>query len=75
MYLSIRTVLLALALAASGPALAQQFPSKNVTIVVPNPPGGSIDVMARVFADGLQPRPARCEAALRRRPASLPRWR
>jgi tripartite-type tricarboxylate transporter receptor subunit TctC len=54
MYLSIRTVLLALALAASGPALAQQFPSKNVTIVVPNPPGGSIDVMARVFADGLQ---------------------
>lgn len=54
MYLSIRTVLLALALAAPGPALAQQFPSKNVTIVVPNPPGGSIDVMARVFADGLQ---------------------
>jgi tripartite-type tricarboxylate transporter receptor subunit TctC len=54
MYLSIRTVLLALVLAAPGPALAQQFPSKNVTIVVPNPPGGSIDVMARVFADGLQ---------------------
>jgi tripartite-type tricarboxylate transporter receptor subunit TctC len=47
-------VLLALVLAAPGPALAQQFPSKNVTIVVPNPPGGSIDVMARVFADGLQ---------------------
>lgn len=54
MYLSIRTVLLALVLAVPGPALAQQFPSKNVTIVVPNPPGGSIDVMARVFADGLQ---------------------
>ncbi|HEX6295588.1 MAG TPA: tripartite tricarboxylate transporter substrate binding protein [Burkholderiales bacterium] len=52
--MSIRTVLLALVLAVPGPALAQQFPSKNVTIVVPNPPGGSIDVMARVFADGLQ---------------------
>jgi tripartite-type tricarboxylate transporter receptor subunit TctC len=44
----------ALALAASGLAGAQQFPSKTVNIVVPNPPGGSIDVMARVFADGLQ---------------------
>ncbi|HZM34265.1 MAG TPA: tripartite tricarboxylate transporter substrate binding protein [Burkholderiales bacterium] len=54
MYLSIRMALGALALAVSGLAAAQQFPSKTVTIVVPNPPGGSIDVMARVFADGLQ---------------------
>jgi tripartite-type tricarboxylate transporter receptor subunit TctC len=34
--------------------LAQEFPSKTVSVVVPNPPGGSIDVMARVFAQGLQ---------------------
>jgi tripartite-type tricarboxylate transporter receptor subunit TctC len=54
MYLSMRIVLLALVLAVPGLAPAQQFPSKNVTIIVPNPPGGSIDVMARVFADGLQ---------------------
>jgi tripartite-type tricarboxylate transporter receptor subunit TctC len=54
MYLSIRRALLALVLAVPGLALGQAFPSKNVTIVVPNPPGGSIDVMARVFADGLQ---------------------
>ena len=54
MYLSIRMALVALALAASGLAGAQQFPTKPVNIVVPNPPGGSIDVMARVFADGLQ---------------------
>jgi tripartite-type tricarboxylate transporter receptor subunit TctC len=33
---------------------AQDFPTKTVSIVVPNPPGGSIDVMARVFAQGLQ---------------------
>jgi len=43
---------LAVSLALS--ALAQPFPTKNVTIIVPNPPGGSIDVMARVFAQGLQ---------------------
>jgi len=54
MYLSIRRALLALVVAVPGLALGQAFPSKNVTIVVPNPPGGSIDVMARVFADALQ---------------------
>lgn len=54
MYLSIRRVLLALVLSVPGLAGAQQFPTKTVNLVVPNPPGGSIDVMARVFADGLQ---------------------
>ena len=54
MYLSTRMALLALVLAVPGLAGAQQFPSKTVSLVVPNPPGGSIDVMARVFADGLQ---------------------
>ena len=38
----------------SASAGAQDFPTKTVSIIVPNPPGGSIDVMARVFADGLQ---------------------
>lgn len=33
---------------------AQDFPSRTVSVIVPNPPGGSIDVMARVFAQGLQ---------------------
>ena len=54
MHLSIRKALLALVLAVPGLAGAQQFPAKTVSLVVPNPPGGSIDVMARVFADGLQ---------------------
>ena len=53
MHLTIRKALLALAL-VPGLAGAQAFPSKTVNLVVPNPPGGSIDVMARVFADGLQ---------------------
>lgn len=33
---------------------AQQFPSRTVSLVVPNPPGGSIDILARVFAQKLQ---------------------
>ena len=53
MHLTIRKALVALAL-VPGLACAQAFPSKTVNLVVPNPPGGSIDVMARVFADGLQ---------------------
>jgi tripartite-type tricarboxylate transporter receptor subunit TctC len=38
----------------SGLALAQAFPSRNVTLVVPNPPGGAIDIQARLYAQKLQ---------------------
>jgi tripartite-type tricarboxylate transporter receptor subunit TctC len=38
----------------SGLALAQAFPSRNVTLVVPNPPGGAIDIQARIYAQKLQ---------------------
>jgi tripartite-type tricarboxylate transporter receptor subunit TctC len=38
----------------SGSALAQAFPSRNVTLVVPNPPGGAIDIQARIYAQKLQ---------------------
>jgi len=38
----------------SGVALAQAFPSRTVTLVVPNPPGGSIDIQARIYAQKLQ---------------------
>jgi tripartite-type tricarboxylate transporter receptor subunit TctC len=56
MHLTIRTALVAAAaaLALPGAVLAQEFPTKTVTIVVPNPPGGAIDVQARVYAQYLQ---------------------
>ncbi len=44
-----------LALAVSSMlASAQNFPTKQVTLVVPNPPGGSIDIQARLYAAKLQ---------------------
>lgn len=39
---------------AAGSAAAQGFPTRTVSLVVPNPPGGSIDIQARIFAQKLQ---------------------
>jgi tripartite-type tricarboxylate transporter receptor subunit TctC len=39
-----------------GPASAQTWPARTVTIVVPFPPGGGPDVAARVLAEKLAPR-------------------
>jgi tripartite-type tricarboxylate transporter receptor subunit TctC len=36
-----------------GSALAQDYPTKPITIVIPLPPGGSNDIMARAVADKL----------------------
>ncbi|MBX9824681.1 MAG: tripartite tricarboxylate transporter substrate binding protein [Xanthobacteraceae bacterium] len=41
------------ALAPSTPVQAQDYPAKTVTLVVPYPPGGGVDVLARVVAERL----------------------
>jgi tripartite-type tricarboxylate transporter receptor subunit TctC len=46
----------ALALGLSGPVLAQAFPSKTIRFVVPYPPGGPTDLMARMLQPELQKR-------------------
>jgi tripartite-type tricarboxylate transporter receptor subunit TctC len=39
------------ALAVNSPASAQPYPNRPIILVVPNPPGGSVDIMARAVAD------------------------
>ena len=53
-----RKLLVALALIATGAigdAVAQDFPSRHVTIIVPLAPGGSTDTIARIMAEGMRP--------------------
>jgi tripartite-type tricarboxylate transporter receptor subunit TctC len=48
-----KTACLAGMLALSGAALAQEYPSQPIQLIVPFGPGGSPDVIARLVADGL----------------------
>jgi tripartite-type tricarboxylate transporter receptor subunit TctC len=45
--------IIAACLSVIGPSNAQDYPSRPVTIVVPMPPGGGLDVFARLIADNL----------------------
>jgi tripartite-type tricarboxylate transporter receptor subunit TctC len=46
-------VLLGAASAFTLPALAQNYPDRPVRVIVPTPPGGPVDVMARLLCNGL----------------------
>jgi tripartite-type tricarboxylate transporter receptor subunit TctC len=51
--LSRRGLVLAAACLLSGAALAQDYPSRPVKLIVPFPPGGSVDTVARIIAPRL----------------------
>ena len=44
---------LMLAIAGATPAVAQQFPSRPITFVIPFPAGGNVDVSARILQGGI----------------------
>ncbi len=49
----LRLSMLAIGLAVTAPALAQEWPSKPISLIVPFPTGGTTDVLARALGDEL----------------------
>jgi tripartite-type tricarboxylate transporter receptor subunit TctC len=45
--------LLAASILTSGTASAQTYPSRPITLIVPYPPGGATDAIARIIQDGM----------------------
>src|SRR5262245_5855135 len=48
-------IALAAVLGAITSAAAQTYPSRQITMIVPFPPGGSTDVTARIMAERMRP--------------------
>ena len=48
-----RTAITLLLVAAATLSIAQPYPSKAITLIVPNPPGGFVDASARILSDSL----------------------
>jgi len=50
------TLMAAFAAMLAGPVAAEQWPARNVKLIVPYPAGGNVDTAARIVADKLQER-------------------
>ena len=48
-----KSLLVALGVLLSAPAVAQPYPGQPIRLIAPFPPGGSVDIMARLIADPL----------------------
>src|SRR5215212_4849032 len=46
-------IIFAFAVAFAQPAAAQDYPTRTITLVVPYPPAGGVDAMARIVAEKL----------------------
>src|SRR5215212_1365474 len=46
-------IIFAFAVAVAQPATAQDYPTRTITLVVPYPPAGGVDAMARIVAEKL----------------------
>jgi tripartite-type tricarboxylate transporter receptor subunit TctC len=51
---ALAAALLAACLLATGAASAQTYPNRNITMLVPFPPGGATDAIARIIQDSMQ---------------------
>ena len=51
--LNVPRILIALAAMVTFPVAAQTFPSQPIRLIAPFPPGGSVDIMARLIAEPL----------------------
>ncbi|HEX9720639.1 MAG TPA: tripartite tricarboxylate transporter substrate-binding protein, partial [Ramlibacter sp.] len=49
-----RRLLVTLALSGAAFAASAAFPDKPITLVIPYPPGGAVDVTGRIIARGLE---------------------
>ena len=56
--LSRRRLLVSTALAVAAPAVvrAQAWPTKQIRMIAPYPPGGGVDTVSRAFSEGLSPK-------------------